>query len=66
MVEALGIATEQIKEDEGLSLMPYDCTAGVLTIGYGRAIGINGISKRKRKRSLSMTLLSRLMTLVSI
>lgn len=45
MVEALEIATEQIKEDEGLSLMPYDCTAGVLTIGYGRAIGINGISQ---------------------
>lgn len=45
MVEALEIATEQIKEDEGLSLMPYDCTAGVLTIGYGRAIGLNGITE---------------------
>ena len=52
MVEALEIATEQIKEDEGLSLMPYDCTAGVLTIGYGRAIGINGISQEEAETLL--------------
>ena len=45
MVEAIEIATEQIKTDEGLSLMPYHCTADVLTLGYGRAIGTNGISK---------------------
>ena len=25
--------------------MPYHCTADVLTLGYGRAIGTNGISK---------------------
>ena len=34
---------EQLKEDEGLRLLPYRCTAGKLTIGYGRNIEDNGI-----------------------
>jgi len=52
MVDAIDIATEQIKTDEGLSLMPYHCTADVLTIGYGRAIGTNGISKSEAEHLL--------------
>ena len=52
MVDAIDIATEQIKTDEGLSLMPYHCTADVLTIGYGRAIGTNGISKSEAEQLL--------------
>lgn len=32
-----------IKEDEGLRLKPYRCTAGKLTIGYGHNIEDNGI-----------------------
>jgi lysozyme len=52
MVEAIDIATEQIKTDEGLSLMPYHCTEEVLTIGYGRAIGTNGITKSEAEHLL--------------
>lgn len=52
MVDAIDIATEQIKTDEGLSLMPYHCTADVLTIGYGRAIGTNGITKSEAEHLL--------------
>ena len=29
---------EQIKQDEGFRRHPYECTAGALTIGYGRNI----------------------------
>lgn len=50
--EAIEIATQQIKTDEGLSLMPYHCTADVLTIGYGRAIGTNGISEDEAEHLL--------------
>lgn len=32
-----------IKSDEGLRLMPYKCSEGFLTIGYGRNIEQNGI-----------------------
>ena len=32
--------------------MPYHCTADVLTIGYGRAIGTNGISKSEAEHLL--------------
>lgn len=35
---------EQIKRHEGLSLKPYRCTSGKLTIGYGRNLEDNGIS----------------------
>lgn len=32
--------------------MPYHCTADVLTIGYGRAIGTNGITKSEAEHLL--------------
>lgn len=35
----------QLKIDEGLRLKPYRCSAGKLTIGYGRNLDANGISK---------------------
>ena len=37
--------TEQIRRAEGFRPMPYLDTAGVWTIGYGRAIGRVGISR---------------------
>lgn len=40
----IGLAAELIKKHEGLRLKPYKCTAGKLTIGYGRNIEDNGIS----------------------
>lgn len=36
---------QQLKDDEGLRLKPYRCSAGKLTIGYGRNLDDNGISK---------------------
>jgi len=39
------IATEMLKIDEGCMLMPYTCTAGALSIGYGRNLSDNGISQ---------------------
>ena len=39
------IATQLIKKHEGLRLKPYQCTAGKLTIGYGRNLDDNGISE---------------------
>lgn len=36
---------ERIKKHEGLRLKPYRCTAGKLTIGYGRNIEDNGITE---------------------
>lgn len=38
---------ERIKEHEGLRLKPYRCTAGKLTIGYGRNIEDRGISREE-------------------
>lgn len=35
---------EMLKQHEGLSLFPYRCPAGALTIGYGHNIDENGIS----------------------
>ena len=35
---------EQLKSDEGLRLRPYRCTAGKMTIGYGRNLDDRGIS----------------------
>jgi len=37
--------TEQLVRHEGLRLNPYFCTAGKLTIGVGRNLEANGISK---------------------
>lgn len=42
--DELMIARLQLKRHEGLSLKPYKCTAGMLTIGYGRNLS-NGISQ---------------------
>ena len=39
------IATEMLKIDEGCMLLPYTCTAGALSIGYGRNLSDNGISQ---------------------
>ena len=41
-----------IKKHEGLSLKPYKCTAGKLTIGYGRNIEDKGISQEEAERFL--------------
>jgi lysozyme len=38
-------AQKMIERDEGLRLKPYKCTAGKLTIGYGRNIEDVGISQ---------------------
>jgi len=38
---------ELIKKHEGLRLRPYKCSAGKLTIGYGRNIEDSGISKQE-------------------
>lgn len=35
---------DQVKADEGLSLTPYRCTEGRLTIGYGRNLDDVGIT----------------------
>ena len=37
--------TRNLVRDEGLRLEPYRCTAGALTIGVGRNLDGNGISK---------------------
>jgi lysozyme len=44
-VEALDIAVDQLKVDEGLRLKPYRCTEGKLTIGYGRNLEDVGITE---------------------
>lgn len=38
---------EQLIKDEGFSSKPYKCTAGKLTIGYGRNIEDVGISRNE-------------------
>jgi len=40
-------AIEMLKKHEGLRLKPYRCTAGRLTIGYGRNIQDNGITEEE-------------------
>lgn len=37
---------KSIKKHEGLRLKPYKCTAGKLTIGYGRNLEDKGITKK--------------------
>lgn len=44
---------EQLKRHEGLRLEPYRCTAGRLTIGYGRNISDIGISKQEADQLLA-------------
>lgn len=43
----LRTAETLIKKHEGLRLEPYKCTAGKLTIGYGRNLDDNGISPQE-------------------
>ena len=44
---------DYIKRNEGLRLKPYKCSAGKLTIGYGRNIEDNGISLAEAEMMLS-------------
>ena len=44
---------EQLKIHEGLRLKPYKCTAGILTIGYGRSLETNGITKYEAEQLLN-------------
>ena len=44
---------EYIKRNEGLRLKPYKCSAGKLTLGYGRNIEDNGISEIEAEFLLS-------------
>lgn len=46
------ILTEQIKIDEGKNLKPYKCSAGKLTIGYGRNLEDNGITEAEAEMML--------------
>ena len=43
---------DQIKTDEGFRSKPYQCTAGKTTIGYGRNIEDNGITKSEAETLL--------------
>jgi len=43
---------DQLKRHEGLRLKPYRCTAGKLTIGYGRNIEDKGISEGEAESML--------------
>ena len=46
------ILIDQLKRDEGLKLRPYLCTAGKLTIGHGRNLEDNGISREEAEQML--------------
>ena len=48
---------ELIMKHEGLRLKPYKCTAGKLTIGYGRNLEAKGISDLEAKIMLDRDLL---------
>ncbi|MCP4263640.1 MAG: lysozyme, partial [Planctomycetes bacterium] len=41
-----------IAQHEGLRLKPYKCTAGKITIGYGRNLDDNGISEQEAEAML--------------
>lgn len=43
---------EQLKTHEGLRLKPYKCTAGKLTIGYGRNLEDRGITSKEAEALL--------------
>lgn len=45
-------AVELIKKHEGLRLKPYKCSAGKITIGYGRNLEDNGISAYEAEQML--------------
>ncbi len=42
----------QLKRHEGFSSKPYICPGGYLTIGYGRNLDANGITKEEAERLL--------------
>ncbi len=44
---------KMIKEHEGLRLKPYKCTAGKLTIGYGRNLEDRGIQENEAEFMLN-------------
>ncbi len=44
--------TEQLKRHEGLRLHPYKCTAGKLTVGFGRNLDDKGITAREAELML--------------
>ncbi len=46
-------AQNMIARHEGLRLKPYQCTAGKLTIGYGRNLEDNGISEEEARLLLT-------------
>ena len=49
---------EMIKRHEGLRLKPYKCSAGKLTIGYGRNLTDNGISREEASILLAQDILN--------
>lgn len=46
------LLVEQLKRHEGLRLKPYRCSAGKLTIGYGRNLEDKGISEAEAEALL--------------
>ena len=49
---AFELSAEQIKRHEGLRLHPYRCSAGRLTIGYGRNLDETGIRQEEAEQLL--------------
>jgi len=45
--KTVDIVSKQLRRHEGLKLKPYYCTAGKLTIGYGRNLDDVGITKEE-------------------
>lgn len=59
----LSTAREMIKRHEGLRLKPYRCTAGKLTIGYGRNLEDKGIRQSEAETMLENDINSTVMIL---
>lgn len=51
-MENYTLLLKQVQRHEGCELMPYEDTVGVLTIGYGRNLQHNGISKGEAETML--------------
>jgi len=60
------ILKEYIKLNEGLRLKPYRCSAGKLTIGWGRNLEDNGISKEEAEMMLDSDVADCILHLYSI
>ena len=54
----IDLLKESIRKNEDLKLKPYYCPAGKLSIGYGRNLEGNGISKSEAEFLLTNDLLS--------